>query len=52
MYEMYPDAWAVAEDRSQQTPGAKPRRRARKEHSVLPDVIAHQTQSPKSAHQH
>ena len=40
MYEMYPDAWAQAESRQQ--PDAKPRRRARKEHSVLPPVIAHQ----------
>ncbi len=42
MYEMYPDAWAQAENRQQSAPDPKPRRRARKEHSVLPPVIAHQ----------
>lgn len=42
MYEMYPDAWAQAALRQQAAPDAKPRRRARKEHSVLPPVIAHQ----------
>jgi hypothetical protein len=42
MYEMYPDAWALAEARQQARSDAKPRRRPRKEHSVLPPVIAHQ----------
>ena len=40
MYEMYPDAWPIAIDQRQQTgPGDKPRRRARKEHSVIPPVL-------------
>ena len=39
MYEMYPDAWPVADDRQPQAAGAKPRRRARKEHSVTPVVL-------------
>lgn len=43
MYEMYPDAWAVPSERHVET-GAKPRRRVRKEHSVLPPMIASQQQ--------
>ena len=43
MYEMYPEVWAVA-DAQQGTP-APPRRRPRKEHSVLPAVIARQVQA-------
>ena len=39
MYEMYPDAWAVADDRQPATTAIKPRRRARKEHSVVPAVL-------------
>jgi hypothetical protein len=39
MYEMYPDAWTVFDDRHQAT-GHQPRRRARKEHSVVPAVLA------------
>ena len=38
MYEMYPDAWAVI-DRQPPSPGPRPRRRARKEHSVLPAIL-------------
>ena len=39
MYEMYPDAWTVFDDRHQAT-GHQPRRRARKEHSVVPAILA------------
>jgi hypothetical protein len=43
MYEMYPEVWAVADDApAAATP--RPRRRRRKEHSVLPAVIARQLQ--------
>jgi hypothetical protein len=41
MYEMYPDTWHVAEDGHHDSAG-KPRRRARKEHPVLPVVLAPQ----------
>ena len=41
MYEMYPDAWAVNRDRRSSGAGQVPRRRARKEHSVVPAVIRH-----------
>jgi hypothetical protein len=41
MYEMYPDTWHVAEDGHHDTAG-RPRRRARKEHPVVPVVIAAQ----------
>ena len=37
MYEMYPDTWHVAEDGHHDTAG-RPRRRARKEHPVVPVV--------------
>ena len=40
MYEMYPEVWTVPEDRRPQTPGLRPRRRARKEHSVVPAILA------------
>ncbi len=41
MYEMYPDAWPAADERRRSEPvSAQPRRRARKEHSVTPAVIA------------
>ena len=36
---MYPDVWTVSEDRRPQTPGLRPRRRARKEHSVVPVIL-------------
>jgi hypothetical protein len=45
MYEMYPDAWTVVEDRQQQATGDRPRRRARKEHSVVPAVISRHTEA-------
>ena len=38
MYEMYPDTWHVADDGHHDTTG-KPRRRARKEHPVVPAVL-------------
>jgi hypothetical protein len=41
MYEMYPDTWQVAADRHPDAAG-KPRRRARKEHSVVPAVLVEQ----------
>lgn len=40
MYEMYPQTWAVADERRGGT--ERPRRRPRKAHSVLPAVIARQ----------
>jgi len=40
MYEMYPEVWTVPEDRRLQTPGLRTRRRARKEHSVVPAILA------------
>ncbi|GAA2102743.1 hypothetical protein GCM10009841_19440 [Microlunatus panaciterrae] len=49
MYEMYPDAWKTSDDtRAEGLPTRqqsvvstdRPRRRARKEHSVTPPVIA------------
>jgi hypothetical protein len=45
MYEMYPDAWPVSSDRP--STGGRPRRRARKEHSVVPAILTAQT--PKTA---
>ena len=49
MYEMYPDAWPVAIDHRQHyRPGEKPRRRARKEHSVIPNRPC-RARSPKPA---
>ena len=41
MYEMYPDVWAVASDRQPASTGPRPRRRARKEHSVVPAILVH-----------
>jgi hypothetical protein len=40
MYEMYPDAWPTPVTH-RHAPGAddKPRRRVRKEHSVMPAVL-------------
>jgi len=43
MYEMYPEVWAVAD--AQQRPAEQPRRRPRKEHSVLPALIVRQLQA-------
>jgi hypothetical protein len=45
MYEMYPDTWHVAEDGHHDSAG-KPRRRARKEHPVVPDVLVPQIVEP------
>jgi hypothetical protein len=42
MYEMYPDTWHVAEDGHHDTAG-RPRRRARKEHPVVPVVLVAQS---------
>jgi len=42
MYEMYPDTWHVAEDGQHDLAG-RPRRRARKEHPVVPAVLVAQT---------
>jgi hypothetical protein len=39
MYDMYPDAWTVASDRQHQVPADQPRRRVRKEHSVVPAIL-------------
>jgi hypothetical protein len=39
MYDMYPDAWTVAADRQHKVPSDHPRRRARKEHSVVPVIL-------------
>jgi hypothetical protein len=44
MYEMYPEVWAVAEE-APPTVAARPRRRPRKEHTVLPAVILRQLQT-------
>ena len=49
MYEMYPDAWPVMDDRQSQEAAGKPRRRARKVHSVVPAVLR-QTEPSKTAH--
>jgi hypothetical protein len=41
MYEMYPDAWTARDARGlPPTASDRPRRRARKEHSVTPPVIS------------
>ncbi|SER27057.1 hypothetical protein [Microlunatus flavus] len=42
MYEMYPDTWHVADDGHHDTAG-KPRRRARKDHPVVPAVLVPQS---------
>jgi hypothetical protein len=39
MYDMYPDAWKVVADRQHQVLADQPRRRARKEHSVVPAIL-------------
>jgi len=41
MYEMYPDTWTKPDQPQPSAPDAKPRRRARRPHSVLPAVVAH-----------
>ena len=41
MYEMYPDAWPATVDQRPSTGAdAKPRRRLRKEHSVVPRILS------------
>jgi hypothetical protein len=39
MYDMYPDAWTVAADRQHRVLADHPRRRARKQHSVVPAIL-------------
>lgn len=39
MYDMYPDAWTVDADRRHQVHADQPRRRPRKEHSVVPAIL-------------
>jgi hypothetical protein len=39
MYDMYPDAWTVAADRQHQVLANQPRRRVRKQHSVVPAIL-------------
>ena len=39
MYDMYPDAWTVDADRRHQVRADQPRRRPRKEHSVVPAIL-------------
>ena len=43
MYDMYPDVWTIGTDRQHQVPAAQPRRRARKEHSVVPAILKART---------
>jgi hypothetical protein len=43
MYDMYPDAWTIGADRQHQVPADHPRRRARKEHSVVPAILKART---------
>jgi hypothetical protein len=50
MYDMYPDSWTEAQAaRPQRSASPRPRRRTRKEHSVVPAVIAHQLQTAKDS---
>ena len=41
MYDMYPDVWTVTPDRQPPSRGPRPRRRPRKEHSVVPAILRH-----------
>jgi hypothetical protein len=43
MYDMYPDAWTIAADRQHQALADQPRRRVRKEHSVVPAILKART---------
>ena len=43
MYDMYPDAWTIAADCRHQVTTDQPRRRARKEHSVVPAILKART---------
>jgi hypothetical protein len=47
MYEMYPETWTDSHQNRASHAAGRPRRRARKEHSVVPAVIAHQQQAVK-----
>jgi hypothetical protein len=47
MYDMYPDVWTVTSGRQPASPGPRPRRRARKEHSVVPAILVNT--GPKTA---
>ena len=39
MYDMYPDAWTVSAARQHQVLADQPRRRVRKQHSVVPAIL-------------
>lgn len=50
MYEMYPDAWSEDQaDRHQRTTSERPRRRSRKQHSVMPIALVPQPQPDKES---
>jgi hypothetical protein len=49
MYEMYPDEWMVTADRQPPSTGPRPRRRARKEHSVVPAILVNASPKPAAA---
>jgi hypothetical protein len=49
MYDMYPDAWTVAADRQHQVLADQPRRRARKQHSVVPAILQAREHKPNVA---
>ncbi|MFL6043959.1 MAG: hypothetical protein ACJ72M_02450 [Propionibacteriaceae bacterium] len=50
MYDMYPDAWTVAaDDRQNQVLADHPRRRARKQHSVVPAILQAREHKPSAA---
>jgi hypothetical protein len=50
MYEMYPDSWTDAQaSRYQRGSSDQPRRRARKEHSVVPAVLVQRLDGGRSA---
>lgn len=48
MYEMYPEVWALADAR--RSAAGTPRRRPRREHCVLPPVIARQVAAAEERH--
>lgn len=39
MYDMYPQAWAVGNDDRPDDAATRPRRRPRREHTVVPAVL-------------
>ena len=49
MYDMYPDAWTLVADRQHQVLADQPRRRARKQHSVVPAILQARTQKANDA---